>query len=56
MAVYDEWEAANAKVAGLSLDALTHTELLAHRGRCQPYPRHGGGHSGSDGRGVKGRA
>ena len=28
MAVYDEWEAANAKVAGLSLDALTHTELL----------------------------
>ena len=28
MAVYDEWEAVNAKVAGLSLDALTHTELL----------------------------
>ena len=28
MAVYDEWEAANAKVAGLSLDALTHAELL----------------------------
>jgi Domain of unknown function (DUF222) len=28
MAVYDEWEAATAKVAGLSLDALTHTELL----------------------------
>jgi Domain of unknown function (DUF222) len=28
MALYDEWEAANAKVAGLSLDALTHTELL----------------------------
>ena len=28
MTVYDEWEAANAKVAGLSLDALTHTQLL----------------------------
>src|SRR5262245_9965642 len=28
MAVYDEWEAANARVAALSLDALTHTELL----------------------------
>ncbi len=28
MAVYDEWEAANARVAGLSLDALTHTDLL----------------------------
>src|SRR5262245_58925350 len=28
MAVYDEWEVVNAKVAGLSLDALTHTELL----------------------------
>ncbi len=28
MAVYDEWEAANEKVAALSLDALTHTELL----------------------------
>src|SRR6185436_6909759 len=28
MAVYDEWEAVNARVAGLSLDALTHTELL----------------------------
>src|ERR1700742_4218375 len=28
MAVYDEWEAAGVKVAGLSLDALTHTELL----------------------------
>src|SRR4029077_13996905 len=27
MAVYDEWEAANEKVAALSLDALTHTEL-----------------------------
>ena len=29
MAVYDEWEAVNARVAGLSLDALTHTDLLA---------------------------
>jgi Domain of unknown function (DUF222) len=28
MAVYDEWEAVNAKVAALSLDALTHPELL----------------------------
>jgi Domain of unknown function (DUF222) len=28
MAVYDEWEAANEKVAALSLDALTDTELL----------------------------
>src|SRR5262245_49952421 len=28
MAVYAEWEAANAKVAALSLDALTPTELL----------------------------
>ena len=28
MAVYDEWEAANEKVAALSLDALTHPELL----------------------------
>ena len=28
MAVYDEWEAANGKVAALSLDVLTHTELL----------------------------
>src|SRR6476659_3796414 len=28
MAVYDQWEAANARVAGLSLDALTHTDLL----------------------------
>lgn len=29
MAVYDEWEAANARVATLSLDALTDCELLA---------------------------
>lgn len=29
MAVYDEWEAVNEKVAALSLDALTVTELLA---------------------------
>src|SRR5258705_7967262 len=28
MAVYDEWEAANEKVAALSLDAVTHTDLL----------------------------
>jgi hypothetical protein len=28
LATYAEWEAANAKVAALSLDALTHTELL----------------------------
>ena len=28
MAVYDEWEAVNARVAGLSLDTLTHTDLL----------------------------
>jgi hypothetical protein len=28
VAVYDEWEAVNAKVAELSLDALTHTDLL----------------------------
>ncbi|HET7665547.1 MAG TPA: DUF222 domain-containing protein [Mycobacterium sp.] len=28
-AAYDEWEAATAKVAGLALDALTHSELLA---------------------------
>jgi hypothetical protein len=28
MAVYDDWEAANAKVAALSLEALSHTELL----------------------------
>jgi hypothetical protein len=33
MAVYDEWEAINAKVAALSLDALTHTELLDLHGR-----------------------
>jgi hypothetical protein len=33
MAVYDEWEAANAKVAGLSLDALTHAELLGSQHR-----------------------
>ena len=43
MAVYDEWEAANAKVAGLSLDALTHTELLelrtGERLWCAPSPR-----------------
>src|SRR5215212_4066498 len=29
LAAYDEWEAVNEKVAALSLDALTHTELLA---------------------------
>ena len=29
LAAYDEWEAINEKVAALSLDALTHTELLA---------------------------
>jgi Domain of unknown function (DUF222) len=28
MAVYDEWEAVNEKVAALSLDALTDRELL----------------------------
>ena len=28
LATYAEWESANAKVAELSLDALTHTELL----------------------------
>jgi hypothetical protein len=28
LAAYAEWESANAKVAALSLDALTHTELL----------------------------
>src|SRR3954451_13866034 len=28
MAVYDEWEAANAKVAALSLDSLSHIDLL----------------------------
>jgi hypothetical protein len=28
MAVYDEWEAANEKLAALSLDAVTHTDLL----------------------------
>jgi hypothetical protein len=29
LAAYDEWEAVNEKVAALSLDALTHAELLA---------------------------
>src|SRR3954452_12502421 len=29
LAAYDEWEAAFDQVAGLSLDALSHTELLA---------------------------
>src|SRR5215217_989119 len=28
MAVYEEWQAVNAKVAALSLDALTEIELL----------------------------
>jgi hypothetical protein len=28
LATYAEWEAVSAKVAALSLDALTHTELL----------------------------
>jgi hypothetical protein len=28
LATYAEWEAANAKVAALSLDVLTHTDLL----------------------------
>jgi hypothetical protein len=28
LATYADWEAANQKVAELSLDALTHTELL----------------------------
>src|SRR5262245_16860308 len=39
MAVYAEWEAANAKVARLSLDALTHTELLALQHRREVVAR-----------------
>jgi hypothetical protein len=39
MAVYDEWEAVNAKVASLSLDALTHPELLALQHRREVVAR-----------------
>ncbi|MGX9788978.1 HNH endonuclease signature motif containing protein [Mycobacterium sp. MMS18-G62] len=38
-AVYDEWEAVNEKVAALSLDALTHTELLALQHRREVVAR-----------------
>jgi hypothetical protein len=39
LAVYDEWEAVNEKVAALSLDALTHTELLALQHRREVVAR-----------------
>jgi Domain of unknown function (DUF222) len=39
LAVYDEWEAINDKVAALSLDALTDTELLDLQGRREVVAR-----------------